>query len=48
MTGVVLKVKTQATQYGAKEFFLCVDNTYDEFGSTASPQQFDYIPIHSK
>ena len=39
---------TDATKYGAEEFFLCVDNTYDEFGSLASPQQFDYIPIHSK
>ncbi len=37
-----------ATKYGAEEFFLCVDNTYDECGSIASPQQFDYIPIHSK
>ncbi len=39
---------TSATKYGAKEFYLCVDNTYDECGSLASPQQFDYIPIHSK
>jgi hypothetical protein len=39
---------THATKYGAEEFFLCVDNTYDECGSIASPQQFDYIPIHSK
>lgn len=39
---------TDATKYGAHKFFLCVDNTYDEFGSLASPQQFDYIPIHSK
>lgn len=39
---------SQATKYGAKEFFLCVDNTHDECGSIASPQQFDYIPIHSK
>lgn len=39
---------TNATKYGAKEFFLCVDNTYDECGSMASTQPFDYIPIHSK
>ncbi len=39
---------THAKKYGAEVFFLCVDNTYDECGSIASPQQFDYIPIHSK
>lgn len=39
---------TNAKKYGAKEFFLCVDNTYDECGSMASPQHFDYIPIQSK
>lgn len=39
---------THAQKYGAEEFFLCVDNTYDECGSIASAQQFDYIPIHSK
>lgn len=39
---------SQAKSYGAKEFFLCVDNTYDECGSMGSPQKFDYIPIHSK
>ncbi len=36
------------TNYGAEEFFLCVDNTYDECGSIGSAQRFDYIPIHSK
>ena len=39
---------SQATDYGADEFFLCVDNTYDECGSIGSVQKFDYIPIHSK
>ena len=39
---------SNAQKYGAEEFFLCVDNTYDEFGSIGSRQQFDYIPIHSK
>jgi hypothetical protein len=39
---------SNAKKYGAKEFFLCVDNTYDECGSMGSRQQFDYIPIHSK
>ena len=39
---------SNAQKYGAKEFFLCVDNTYDECGSMDSRQQFDYIPIHSK
>ncbi len=38
----------KATNYGAEEFFLCVDNTYDECGSTGSAQKFEYIPIHSK
>lgn len=37
-----------ATNYGAEEFFLCVDNTYDECGSIGSAHKFDYIPIHSK
>jgi hypothetical protein len=37
-----------AKKYGAEEFFLCVDNTYDECGSIAAPQQYEYIPIHSK
>lgn len=39
---------THAQKHGAKEFFLCVDNTYDECGSSRSVQPFDYIPIHSK
>lgn len=39
---------SHATTYGAEEFFLCADNTYDECGSTGSAQKFDYIPIHSK
>lgn len=39
---------SQATNYGAEEFFLCVDNTYDECGSMGSAQTFDYIPIQSK
>lgn len=39
---------SHATNYGAEEFFLCVDNTYDECGSIGSTQKFDYIPIHSK
>ncbi len=39
---------SNAQKYGAKEFFLCVDNTYDECGAMGSRQQFDYIPIHSK
>ncbi len=38
----------QASNYLAQEFFLCVDNTYDECGSMGSVQKFDYIPIHSK
>lgn len=37
-----------ATNYLAEEFFLCVDNTYDEFGSIGSTQGFDYIPIDSQ
>ena len=39
---------SNAQKQGAKKFFLCVDNTYDECGSMGSRQQFDYIPIHSK
>jgi hypothetical protein len=39
---------SNAQKYGAEKFFLCVDNTYDEFGSMGLRQQFDYIPIHSK
>jgi hypothetical protein len=39
---------SHATDYGAEEFFLCVENTYDECGSIGSVQKFDYIPIHSK
>ena len=38
---------THAKKYGAKEFFLCADNTYDECGSTAAPQRFEYIRINS-
>ncbi|HAU1151389.1 TPA: hypothetical protein JBI12_05500 [Legionella pneumophila] len=38
----------RATELGAKEFFLCADNTYDECGSFNSVQHFDYIPIYSK
>ncbi|MGQ3892728.1 DUF6482 family protein [Legionella sp. CNM-4043-24] len=37
-----------AQRYGATEFFLCVDNTYDECCSTESRQHFDFIPIQSK
>ncbi|HAT6979435.1 TPA: hypothetical protein F8R96_00630 [Legionella pneumophila] len=39
---------SRATELGAKEFFLCADNTYDECGSFNSVQHFDYIPIYSK
>ncbi|WP_133135572.1 hypothetical protein [Legionella rowbothamii] len=39
---------SQAAEYGAEEFFLCADNTYDECGSESSPQAFDYIPLYSK
>ena len=39
---------SHAQKYGAKEFFLCADNTYDECSSMGSRQPFDYIPIHSK
>ena len=38
----------KATKYGANEFFLCLDNTYDECGSIASPQHYDYISMYSK
>lgn len=38
----------QATKHGALEFFLCIDNTYDECGSTGSGQTFEFIPIQSK
>ncbi len=39
----------RSQKFGAEEFFLCLDNTYDEFGAEgATAQQFDYIPIHSK
>lgn len=37
-----------ANKYLAEEFFLGVDNTYDECGSIRPAQEFDYIPIHSK
>ncbi|WP_131782152.1 hypothetical protein [Legionella gresilensis] len=36
-----------ASAYGAKEFYLCVDNTHDECGSLTSEQPFDYIPLHA-
>lgn len=39
---------SHATNYGAEEFFLCVDNTYDECGSISAAQKYDYIPVHSK
>lgn len=39
---------SNAVKYGAEEFFLCADTTYDECGSGSSTQTFDYIPIHSK
>ncbi|WP_131794919.1 hypothetical protein [Fluoribacter gormanii] len=39
---------SRADEYGAEEFFLFADNTYDECGSESGPQSFDYIPIHSK
>ena len=38
---------TRAKEQGATEFFLCVDNTYDECGSIAATQRFDYLPINS-
>ncbi len=39
---------SQAAEYGAEEFFLCADNTYDECGTSSNVQSFDYIPLHSK
>ncbi|KTD52985.1 hypothetical protein [Legionella quateirensis] len=39
---------SQAAEYGAEEFFLCADNTYDECGSESASQSFDYIPLYSK
>ena len=36
------------TKYEAEEFFLCVENTYDECGPMISAQRFDCIPIHSR
>jgi len=39
---------SHAQKYGAVEFFLCLNNTYDECGSAGPRQKFDYIPIHSK
>ncbi|AWN73074.1 hypothetical protein LEAN103870_04700 [Legionella anisa] len=39
---------SRAAEYGAEEFFLCADNTYDECGSESGPQCFDYIPLYSK
>lgn len=39
---------SHATNYGADEFFLCTDNTYDECGPVGSAHTFNYIPIHSK
>ncbi|RUR17836.1 hypothetical protein ELY21_10055 [Legionella sp. km535] len=39
---------SRAAQYGAQEFFLCADNTYDECGSDTCRQSFDYIPLYSK
>ncbi|CAM2762735.1 hypothetical protein [Legionella worsleiensis] len=39
---------SRAAEYGAEEFFLCADNTYDECGSDGGTQGFDYIPLYSK
>ncbi|CEG58522.1 DUF6482 family protein [Legionella fallonii] len=39
---------SHAANYGAEEFFLCADNTYDECGSNGAAQEFDYIPIYCK
>ncbi|KTD40539.1 hypothetical protein [Legionella parisiensis] len=39
---------SRAAEYGAEEFFLCADNTYDECGSEGGPQAFDYMPLYSK
>ncbi|MBN9229231.1 MAG: hypothetical protein J0I93_00145 [Legionella sp.] len=39
---------TRATEYGAEEFFLCADNTYDECGSGGGTHTYDYIPLYSK
>ena len=39
---------SRAAEYGAEEFFLCADNTYDECCSESRPQSFDYIPLYSK
>ncbi|MCW8398086.1 hypothetical protein OQJ13_03530 [Legionella sp. PATHC035] len=39
---------SRAAEYGAEEFFLCADNTYDECGSERGPQTFDYIPLYAK
>lgn len=39
---------SRAAEYGAEEFFLCADNTYDECGTNIGSQTFDYIPLYSK
>ncbi len=38
----------EAANYQAETYYLCVDNTYDECGSGALVEKFDYIPIHCK
>lgn len=38
----------EAANYQAVEYYLCVDNTYDECGSGGLSEKFDYIPIHCK
>lgn len=33
---------------GASDFYLCMENTYDEFGPMKASQYFSYVPIHAK
>lgn len=35
----------EAKKCGAKKFYLCLDNTYDECGSQPLASYFNYLPI---
>lgn len=37
-----------AEKHGAVDFYFCISNTYDEFGSVGSSQPYDYMRIYSK
>lgn len=37
-----------AQNHGATDFYLCIENTYDEFGPMNAEPHFSYVPIQPK